>query len=478
MKDKAEFPIGITVGNYTIKRVCGQGFHGIVCEAIHVETNRRAAIKILRTDTVDDYFGESKHVICRRFSEEAKALSLCKHENIVDIYDAGSLPDGTAFIMMEYLEGTSLRDFLATSGGTLPLDLVRDLVGQIADALVMIHANGIVHRDLTPRNIFIVQNQHGTDKFRVKILDFGIAKFINRDVTITRTQGQLGTIRYMAPEQCEAAATVDESADIYALGLIMFELLTGKSPYTVSENDPLKWIDAHINRKPNSLRSVLSRAPFELDMLIKSMLDKHPEFRPSAAGTLASLAALGPKFRRGYNFYNRLVYGFARLERLAISRYFLLVFLLASLMSFPFLSLVVDFDVKVLSRRTGIAIWFVILLICVLSLFYLLHSLHCVIQETIKSIIKKPRQSAVMSRVRIRQIMEKVLLTDSDLDAFCIDHFYNIKMAYISNGMNRKDKMSVIIEHIETRCILTALVESFPSHSELQNFSSTYSSSM
>ena len=287
-KDDGDARIGLLVGNYRVVRLIGEGGMGAVYEAVHEDTKNRIAVKFLRELPEDESEGEATSR--QRFLNEANLLAKARHPGLVTLFDSGDLNDGEFFITMELLPGKTLRDFVSEHGGKLDAPLASEIIRQTASTLAYVHRLGIVHRDLNPRNLMVTPDSSAPLGIRVKILDFGIAKLLHQQGTQwTKTQAMLGTVRYMSPEQCEAAKSVDASTDIYSLGLILFELLTGQSAYQMSDQTQSKWIDAHINRPPQSLRSLWTDAPAALVKLVAEMLDKHPDFRPKAEEIVAHL---------------------------------------------------------------------------------------------------------------------------------------------------------------------------------------------
>jgi len=223
--DEQEVPIDPLVGTvidgrYLIESVLGEGGMGVVYLATHTALNKRFAVKVLRGEIARD------EEIMRRFVREAQSSTAIGHANIVDISDFGKLPDGTAYFVMEHLDGEPLTDCIRR--GAMPPAEVLHVASQIAAALAAAHGRGIVHRDLKPDNIFLIR-RGGDDRF-VKILDFGIAKVGGANAKLTRTGMIFGTPHYMSPEQA-AGQSVDHRTDIYALGVILFEMLTGQVPF-------------------------------------------------------------------------------------------------------------------------------------------------------------------------------------------------------------------------------------------------------
>lgn len=273
---------GQDIGGYRIESVLGQGGVGVVFRAVHKTLALQAAIKVLWA---------SDAAAARRCLLEARALAAVQHPSLVRLFDIGELPDGTIYLQMELLEGPTLRALCEQQGGRLPLPLAVELVRQLAAALQQLHQRGIVHRDLSPRNVMVVADPELAAGQRAKLLDFGLARF--RDSQRTQSGQPTGTPRYMAPEQWDGVVDLDGRTDVYALGVILFELLTGEQPYSVPSDEPLAWMRAHVDSQPRTLRRALPSAPSTLGGLIGKMLDKVVVQRPTAEQVEAQLRALG-----------------------------------------------------------------------------------------------------------------------------------------------------------------------------------------
>jgi serine/threonine protein kinase len=279
------FATGEKVGNYVILAKLGEGGIGEVYLGEHRHIARKAAIKVLRHSQ-----SENPEMVSRFFTE-ARAASLIQHPGIVEILDCDLHHDGSAFIVMELLEGEGLEVYIARRGslaGDLPMAVF--ILGQIADALDAAHAKAIVHRDLKPANIFLAHPAHDPTQMNVKVLDFGIAKLIaNEGTARTQTGSLLGTPLYMSPEQCRGAGHVDHRSDIYSLGCIAFELLTGRPPFLREGAGEL--IAAHLSEEPPPLTTLEPSIPAELDGLVMRMLDKSPDERPASMREIAQRLA-------------------------------------------------------------------------------------------------------------------------------------------------------------------------------------------
>jgi serine/threonine-protein kinase len=226
--DPGDALIGVEVDRYRILRRIGEGGMGIVYEAEHVVIEKKVALKVLRDD-----FSNRPEVV-ERFKQEAKAASRIGNQHIVDISDFGVTPSGASYFVMEMLDGDDLANELSREG-TLALTRAADIVAQCCRALAAAHAKGIVHRDMKPENIFLT-HRDGRPDF-VKIVDFGIAKMSDIETTgapgrkLTKTGMIFGTPEYMSPEQAAGKATLDHRVDIYALGVIFYEVITGRVPF-------------------------------------------------------------------------------------------------------------------------------------------------------------------------------------------------------------------------------------------------------
>jgi serine/threonine-protein kinase len=270
---------------YRIVRKIGEGGMGSVYEAEHVLIKRRVAIKCLHA-----HFTSNEELVAR-FHREALAATAVGNEHIIEVTDMGALPDGTIFMVLEYLDGRDFASVLDTEGPQR-IDRVMHVAAQVCDALVAAHAKGIVHRDLKPENVFLIRRGDAADF--VKVLDFGISKFRDSSLQVgsgmTKTGTTMGTPWYMAPEQAEGRKDIDHRVDLYALGVMLFRALAGRHPFD-AETYP-KLVMSICNDPPPSLRSFRPDVPEELDAIIRRLLAKQKEERFDDAGSLK--AALAP----------------------------------------------------------------------------------------------------------------------------------------------------------------------------------------
>ena len=275
----------LTVGKYQLVEKIGEGGMGSVYRAEHTVLGSPAAVKVLLSRWTQDA------VVVDRFFHEAKAASAIRHVGIVEVFDFGRLPNDQAWIAMELLRGETLAELFTRHGRRIDAAVAQQIVAQMLAALDAAHVVGVVHRDLKPDNVFLVHDPSAPGALRVKLLDFGIAKLGgDRFGSKTKTQGGtiLGTPAYMAPEQCKGISDVDSRADLYAVGCILFELLTGRPPF-VSQGGG-ETMAMHIYEPAPRLAQYAPHLPGELDELVAKLLVKVPADRlPSAAYALASL---------------------------------------------------------------------------------------------------------------------------------------------------------------------------------------------
>jgi serine/threonine-protein kinase len=272
--------VGASLASYRILGPLGEGGMGVVYRAEHVLLGRPAAVKVLLPE-----YSRNQEIV-NRFFNEARAATAIRHPSIVEIYDFGYHTDGSAYIVMELLEGESLSRRLARQG-RLELARAVAITRQIAGALSAAHARGIVHRDLKPDNVFLVGDPEVPGGERIKLLDFGIAKLATEPTGMrTRTGSVMGTPTYMAPEQCRGVA-VDHRADLYSLGCILFEMTLGAPPFRGEGSGDV--LAAHIHLAPPLPRSLAPDVPVALENLILALLAKPPDQRPPSAGHAVQL---------------------------------------------------------------------------------------------------------------------------------------------------------------------------------------------
>jgi serine/threonine-protein kinase len=258
--------VGQTIGNYKITAKLGEGGMGVVYQAEHPVIGKKVAMKAIHPE-----LSRNADVISR-FVTEAQAVNQIGHENIVDIADFGNTPDGEFYFVMELLQGEPLSERLKREG-SLPPTRATLIATQIADALAASHEHGIVHRDLKPENVFLLAR--GGNRDFVKVLDFGLAKLTTtegRATHKTRTGYLMGTPYYMSPEQCEGKAEIDHRSDIYSLGVLLFEMLTGKVPFGGEGYGEI--IVKHITMPPPSVRSIVHDLRPDLDIVLYRALAK------------------------------------------------------------------------------------------------------------------------------------------------------------------------------------------------------------
>ncbi|MEC7519392.1 MAG: serine/threonine-protein kinase [Myxococcota bacterium] len=272
-------------GRYAIERILGKGGMGLVYEARHVILGKRLAVKVLKEEVSRD------EQVMARFRREAQSASAIGSQHICDVSDFGSLPDGATYFVMEFLDGPSLS---AAIEQQRPMDVQRivDVGMQLCDALGAAHERGIVHRDLKPDNVHLVRQGNREDF--VKVLDFGIAKVGDGGNKKLTQAGQVfGTPHYMSPEQC-SGREVDHRTDLYALGVMLYEMATGKVPFDA--DNLMGVLTKHVYERPIPPREVLpppASVPPGLEAVILRCLEKQPEARYATMGELrADLARI------------------------------------------------------------------------------------------------------------------------------------------------------------------------------------------
>jgi serine/threonine-protein kinase len=272
-------PKDTRLGAYKIDRMLGEGGMGFVYEATHEVLNRRSAIKMLRPELA------SHAQIVTRFLNEAKAVNLIDHQNIVNVYDYGDSLDGSVYFVMEFLEGETLDD-LMRKRQPMAVPLLLHVFGQIAKALAAAHAKRIVHRDLKPANVYVVARED--NPYFVKLLDFGIAQLRGAGAVqgLTMVGSVMGTPQYMSPEQI-SGGTVDVRSDVWALGVMMYRAATGQAPFQGEEFAELA--DKILHHVPPPAGELVA-LPAALSTLVASCLERRIEDRcPSVEQLIAGL---------------------------------------------------------------------------------------------------------------------------------------------------------------------------------------------
>jgi serine/threonine protein kinase len=271
----------LLAGKYRVERVLGVGGMGIVVAARHEQLDQLVAIKFVR----DEALGNAESV--ERFIREARAAARLKSEHSAKVLDVGKLDSGAPYMVMEFLDGQDLGQVLLEQG-PMTVELAARLIQQACEAVAEAHAVGIVHRDLKPQNLFLTRTLDGSPK--LKVLDFGVSKAIGLTsggrAGLTRTSTMLGSPLYMAPEQMRSSRDVDGRVDIWALGVVLFELLTGRWPFE-AETMPELCLKV-VGEAPQPLGVLRTDVPPAIVAIVECCLQREPENRFASAHDLAS----------------------------------------------------------------------------------------------------------------------------------------------------------------------------------------------
>ncbi|MDC0743328.1 serine/threonine-protein kinase [Polyangium mundeleinium] len=283
--DGVPAPGTVLAGKYVVESVLGQGGMGIVLQARHQRTEQPVAIKLLRPDArvLPD--------VTARFEREARAAALIQGPHVVRVYDVDNLPDGSPMMVMELLQGWDLSQELAIRG-PLPYPEAVGHVLAAGEALSQAHRMGVVHRDIKPGNLFLCQE--GQRRI-VKVLDFGISKVLDKrdNAAQTATTAAFGTPQYMSPEQVRSVKNVDGRADIWSLGVVLYELLGGRGPF--DEPSATAVLAAIIADEPKPLRELRPDLPQKLaDVVMKALTKRADERWPDIDTFMAALLPFGP----------------------------------------------------------------------------------------------------------------------------------------------------------------------------------------
>lgn len=255
---------------YKLECLIGSGGMAVVYKAIDMKVNNNVvAIKLLKDEAACD------EIVVKRFKNECRAESSLKHKNIVAVHEVSTKGD-LKYMVMEYVEGMTLKNYLIKNNGPLDIDEALSYTVQVLRALACAHAEGIIHRDIKPQNIMLLESG------RIKVMDFGIAKLPNAE-TVTVTDKAVGTVYYMSPEQA-SGKTIDPRSDIYSVGAMLYELTTGEMPF-VAET-PIAILMKHVNEKPVPPRIKNSQIPVGLEQIILCAMSKKPQDRFDTVETM------------------------------------------------------------------------------------------------------------------------------------------------------------------------------------------------
>jgi serine/threonine-protein kinase len=295
-QNEAELPVHpgqVLEGKFRIERIVGEGAMGLVAEATHLNLDERVALKFLRREA------RERPNIVMRFAREARAAAKITSDHVARVYDVGGTQDGSPFIVMEFLEGMDLEVVLVKEGRLDVMDAAEHVI-QACEGLTAAHVIGVVHRDIKPANLFRV-DRAGTRE--IKLLDFGISKaaisgtFDDIDLASADTTQIMGSPHYMSPEQIRSTKDVDARADLWSLGVVLYELITGATPFTATEVTAIIAQVLHEQHRP--VRVLVPDIAPDLEAIIDRCLEKDPEKRYQSAADLAvALVPFAPKRAR------------------------------------------------------------------------------------------------------------------------------------------------------------------------------------
>ncbi len=271
-------------GKYVVEAPCGRGGLAVVLSAMHLGLDRRVAIKVL----LPEWAGDAE--VVRRFVREGRTATRIKSEHVVRVFDVGTLESGAPYLVLEYLEGHNLED-VVTNWGAVAVPTAVDWVLQAAEAIAEAHAHGIVHRDLKPANLFLTRRADGSAC--IKVIDFGLSKLTDprlRGVSkITLPTDVMGSPHYMAPEQLRASCDADERADLWAIGAVLHELITGQPPF--SGQTVAEVCATVLTQQTPRISSIRANVPPGLERAVMRCLEKDPDARFASVAEMAYAVA-------------------------------------------------------------------------------------------------------------------------------------------------------------------------------------------
>ena len=283
-------PGDILAGKYRVERVLGQGGMGVVVAATHIELQQLVAMKFLVPG------GDARPESRARLLQEARAAVRLRSQHVARVFDVGTLENGAPYIVMDHLHGCDLSSLLERRG-PLPFEEAVEYVLQACEAIGEAHQAGILHRDLKPANLFLTTNVDNSPC--VKVLDFGISKLMGSSVALTEPDHAIGSLLYMSPEQIATPKDVDPRCDIWALGVVLYQLVSGQTPFdSGSPHEVTAWV---MWAEPKSLDLLRSDVPAGLSAVILQCLQKDRERRwPSVAALAAALVPYAPTRATAY----------------------------------------------------------------------------------------------------------------------------------------------------------------------------------